>query len=562
MKQKCDVVLITLLDGDLVQHPEHLGVAYLAAELRKAGRTVEIFPTSPANQVEVINSIIHLKPKLVGFSLTTASFARATRVGQQLREGLGSATHITAGGSLATSLGDSLLRNPAWDFLDSSVRGDGEGPIVELLEALTRDRDLSRVPSLCHRTCAGVACNPPALAVNDLNTFSPPSRDQIRGGKQMTARIATSRGCTSRCSFCNAPNAANRLVGKVWRGRSPLSVVDEMETVYHDQKVRDFEFVDSTFEDPGGSAWAKERIANIARLILERKLDITFGCCIQAQNWHEEDLWLIRLLRSAGLQRVLVGVESGSAETLKRWLKKATPIDNRRTIRLFQSNSVYVNMGFIMFHPHSTRQELMENISFLQSVGCQNLRQFCTRMEIYPGTGVLETLRKEGLLCPEYDSTLNPFAYRFVDAEIERLAYAMALLAGEEYASSGTVDVLPPHFQFAFFDMALHSQLTREMRAAGSRGSADRLQQFISDYNAICDEMSTFNIDLFRTISTRVFSGESPREATAVLVDHVQSWYAEKMTEISQLYRDCVDEQLPFAAMDFVQYSNSPVGVQ
>jgi anaerobic magnesium-protoporphyrin IX monomethyl ester cyclase len=561
MKQKCDVVLITLLDGDLVQQPEHLGVAYLAAELRKAGWTVEIFATSPLNQAETVNSVGDLKPNLVGFSLTTASFARATGIGQQLRERLGPATHITAGGPLVTSLGAALLRNPDWDFLDSSVRGDGEAPIVKLMEALSRGKELGGVPSLCHRTCAGVACNPPASAINDLNRFSLPSRDQIQGGKQVTARIATSRGCTSRCSFCNAPNAANRLVGKAWRGRPPASVVDEMEALYHELKVRDFEFVDSTFEDPGGTTWAKERIATIARLIVERKLHITFGCCIQAQNWHEEDLWLIRLLRSAGLQRVLVGVESGSAGTLKRWLKKASPVDNRRTIRLFRSNSVYVNMGFIMFHPHSTRQELAENISFLESVGCHNLRLLCTRMEVYPGTRMLESLREEGLLRPEYDSTLNPYAYRFVDAEIERLAYAMALLAGEEYASSGTVEVLPPHFQFPFFDMALHAQLTREMRAAGPGRSA-RLQQFISGYGALCHEMSAFNLDLFHTISNRTFSGQTPREAIAGLAGRMQSWYAEKMAEASQLYLDCVDEQPPFAAVDSAQYSNSLVGVQ
>src|SRR5262249_32833785 len=99
MKQSCDVILITLLDGDLVQQPESLGVAYLAAELRKAGRSVEIFSTTPLNQPEVVKGIISLRPKLIGFSLTTASFARATNVGHQLREALGATTHITAGGA-------------------------------------------------------------------------------------------------------------------------------------------------------------------------------------------------------------------------------------------------------------------------------------------------------------------------------------------------------------------------------------------------------------------------------------------------------------------------------
>ncbi|HEX7286705.1 MAG TPA: radical SAM protein [Candidatus Angelobacter sp.] len=563
MKRTLDVALITLLDGDLVQHPEHLGVAYLAGELRKAGHTVEILAISPANEAAMTARVIALAPRLVGFSLTTASFARATRIGRQVREALGTATHITAGGPLATSLGASLLRNPAWDFLDSSVRGDGELPIIDLLAALAHGKRLDAVPSLCHHTLTGVVCNPLAGAINDLSSFSLPSRDQIQRGPQATARIATSRGCTSRCSFCNAPHAGNLLAGKVWRGRAPEDVVDEIVTIYHEMNVSDFEFVDSTFEDPGGTAWAKQRIAAMAQLLIQRNLNLTFGCCVQAQNWTENDLWLIDLLRRAGLQRVLIGVESGSAEALKRWLKKATPADNRRAIDLFRSRSIYVNIGFIMFHPHATWEEVMENASFLRSTACHNLRLFSTRMEVYPGTGILETLRREDLLLPEYDQTLNPFAYKFIDAQVAQLARAMALLAGEEYASSGTVTVLPPHLQFAFFDMTLHAQLTRKMRADAPAGRrTPRSQKFLADYGAICGEISRFNFDVFQTTAGRVRSGASAEQAAACMVDDVQDWYAEKIEEIALLYRNCMDEQLPLARPGSLDYSNFMVGVQ
>ena len=99
-----DVALITLLDGDLVQFPEHLGVAYLAAEVRNAGWTVEIFPTSPDNEAEVIARIASLQPRIAGFSLTTASFSWAGRIGQHLRELLGDSIHITAGGPVVSSM--------------------------------------------------------------------------------------------------------------------------------------------------------------------------------------------------------------------------------------------------------------------------------------------------------------------------------------------------------------------------------------------------------------------------------------------------------------------------
>lgn len=559
MNHALDVALITLLDGDLVKFPEHLGVAYLAAELRQHGRTAEVFSISPLNEAEAIARIVSARPRVVGFSLTTASFLRATRIGQQLREALGAMVHMTAGGPLVTSLGVSLLRNPSWEFLDSAVRGEGEVPMIHLLDALSGGGDLSTVPSLCYRNFAGVACNPMAASVTDLNRFTVPARDQVECGPQATARIATSRGCTSRCAFCNAPHAGNTLAGKVWRGRSPESVVDEMEAIYRGMGVRDFEFVDSTFEDPGGTAWAKQRIASIARLILDRGLNITFGCCVQSQNWRAEDLWLIDLLRRAGLQRVLMGVESGSAATLKRWNKKATPEDNRRAIALFRSRSVYVNMGFIMFHPHSTRSEVVENLAFLRSAGAHTLRPLCTRMEIYPGTASLESLRNDGLLLPEYDQTLNPFAYRFLDGDIERLAYAMALLTGEDYARTGAVDVLPPHLEFVFLDMAIHAKTTARLR---SGRTVPGLRDFMAEYRSLCAELSAFNLDVFAAIADRIFSGESAQRAAAGHAGRVRRFYTEKIAVLSGLYQDCINEQTPLPAPVLSPISNSMAGAQ
>ena len=178
-----DIALITLLDGDLVQIPEHLGVAYLAAEVRKAGWTVEIFPISPDNEAEAIARIASLRPRITGFSLTTASFVRASRIGQHLRELLGDSVHITAGGPVVSSMGASLLRNPAWTFLDSAVRGEGEVSIRQLLQVVAGNADFSSVPNLCYRTPADVISNPLNSAVHDLDHLPFASRDQIITGR-------------------------------------------------------------------------------------------------------------------------------------------------------------------------------------------------------------------------------------------------------------------------------------------------------------------------------------------------------------------------------------------
>jgi anaerobic magnesium-protoporphyrin IX monomethyl ester cyclase len=531
-----DVVLVTMLDGDLVQMPEHLGVAYLASELRAAGRSVELVVCTPQTESTFVSRVAVLSPQLVGISLTTASFGRTVALGSGLRSALGERVHITAGGPPATHLGAALLNTPGWSFLDSVVRGEGELAIVQLAGALERSSSLSHVSGLCYRTPTGIVCNPTAKPKGNLNSIPMAARDQLHLGPNSTARISTSRGCTSRCSFCNAPNANYASGGKVWRGRNPEDVVAEIEHLHLDLGVNDFEFVDSTFEDPGGTPWAKTRIATIAQLILERKLSLSYGCCVQAQNWKHEDLWLIALLNRAGLQRVLIGIESGADATLRRWSKKATLTDNRLAIELFQSQGVYVNPGFIMFHPHSDRREMAENAAFLRAWAGHNLRLYCTRLELYPGTPIVDELRSEGLLLPDYDATFRVFAYRFVDSSIARISHAMALLAGEEYAQHGTVSTLPPHFRFAFADAALHRFLFQQSRMLKncdlSRLDLDHLR---SQHRARCSELRILNSNVFACVCARIDAGLSAKEAVADLKQLVDSGYAEKLEEVDKV---------------------------
>src|SRR5262249_32831753 len=99
------VLLVVLLDGDLVQAPEHLGVGYLLAALRREGFGGSIIEVAQGEDDDVIDRIARGDPFLVGLTLTTVSVPRATSFGEKLRKRVGPTVHITAGGPLATFLG-------------------------------------------------------------------------------------------------------------------------------------------------------------------------------------------------------------------------------------------------------------------------------------------------------------------------------------------------------------------------------------------------------------------------------------------------------------------------
>jgi radical SAM superfamily enzyme YgiQ (UPF0313 family) len=495
------IILPILLSGDLVLTPEHLGPAYLTAVLRQAGALAAIDDSDAAHLDALLDRVAAFAPDIVGLSLTMVSLDEARTFGRALRERLGPDVFIVAGGPVATHLGARLLRTNGLEFVDALIRGEGEVPLLRLCEALHGGTSLDEVPNLCVRRGTEVQQTAMLPGISNLDALPFPARDQfeMHGGRLPYMRVSTSRGCTAHCTFCNAPHARNRVgpAIKAWRGASPERVVDEIEMLVSTYGANTFDFVDSTFEDPGGGRIGKERVARIAKLILERRLHIYFNICMQAVNWTDADRPLIALLRRAGLEKVLIGVESGSERGLARWQKKSTVADNDRAIALLREAGIYVAFGFIMFHPWSTFHEVRENQAFLHRNFGHNLRRFTTRLELYPGAEVLQELEAELLLDEDFQQTLNPYGFRFVDPRIERLSGALNALYGSDYQERGAIPDEPAVFRFETYDIVVHNFLNRLRRLYGEMPAAsETLEEFASAADAERISLANYNYAL------------------------------------------------------------------
>jgi anaerobic magnesium-protoporphyrin IX monomethyl ester cyclase len=541
VKKTLRFIFPVLLDGDLVLSPEHLGPSYLVAVLRNAGiecRIVEVLMESdPGNVVEDIR---RWEPDVVGLSLTTIGVNQATRFGVRLKECLPHRVFILGGGPLATHLGSKLLALDKWWFMDGLIRGEGEAPILRFAEALFAQQGFSGVPNLVYRSNNEVIENPLEAALNDLDIFPDPVRDQyeLHNLRFPYLRISTSRGCTSHCTFCNAPHTRNRVgpAVKGWRGQCASRVVDEIERLNRKYECNTFDFVDSTFEDPGGQRKGKERVREIAEEILRRELKIYYNICMQACNWSEVDRPLLRLLWESGLEKVLVGIESGSEEGLSRWEKLSTVEDNVRVIQLLREQNVYVAFGFISFHPHSTFEEIRANYRFLHSNMGHNLRRYTVRLELYPGAEVVEQLRTEGLLADDYDLHLNPFAYRYVDERVQKLASALNGLYGKEYEKDCTISKEPAVFVFETYDIVLHTYLSRLFRLyANNSAVVEILTECSNQVQAIKEQIAHFNYDLVSQYVDLAEKDQLTKQIVRSRSVEVEIYYKENISNLKSL---------------------------
>ena len=530
-----------LLDGDLVMSSEHLGVSYLVSILRDLGAKCLIVEVNsePFGDQLAIDEIADFGPDLIGLSLTTVTVSHATKFCSELKQRLAPETTFLAGGPLATFLGTKLLANPNWHFLDALVRGEGDIALVRYVEAFWHTGDYTSVPNLSWRDSSGrVIDNPMGRALPELDMLPEPARDQFEkhGGKLPYLRLATTRGCTARCTFCNAPHAGNRNApGKLWRARSSDCIVNEIERLYRKYDFNTFDFVDSTFEDPGSRA-AKQRISDIAKGIIDRNLKIFYNCCIQAKNWQEEDKPLIDLLYRSGLEKVLIGIESGSKIGLDRWKKKSTMEDNKRAIELMRGAGIYVAFGFIAFHPWSTFEEIRDNNIFLLKYMGHNLRRYTVRLEIYPGAEVVDILRKEGKLHHDFDVSLNPLSYDFHDNRVQRLAKCMSILYGEKYAEDMVISETPAVFEFETYDIVMHTFMSRLKRFFGAdvRGG-QILKAGEEKIEIVLNEMSKFNYALISEMTELAEHDLLTEQLAQEKQAPVQDFYQEKLNHLRQI---------------------------
>src|SRR5947209_2860031 len=113
-----------LLEGDMHNSPEHLGVGYLVAVLRSAGASCRVVEVADEGEAEPrARAIANWRPHIVSLTLTTLTAALAVSFGRTLRGHIGNRTLVVAGGPLATHRAGELLLLQGWEFLDLVVRG-------------------------------------------------------------------------------------------------------------------------------------------------------------------------------------------------------------------------------------------------------------------------------------------------------------------------------------------------------------------------------------------------------------------------------------------------------
>lgn len=410
----CRVVLIG------AEFEENLSLRYLAAAAARAGFDAHIVSyNQPSDEAQLIERVADLQPLVVGISVPFQT--RATellRLSTRLRD-RGVSAHITVGGHFVTFEYDNVLRD--FPAVDSVVRHEGETAFVQLLRLAARSVD-GRVQSdspagiagVVLRTETGAPLNGGKSALPPLDTLPFPDRfgeaHTVMGVR--CSPIVGSRGCYADCSFCCIYAYAENAQGARYRMRSVENIVDEMTEEYHERGVRLFIFHDDNFFVPSEKK-------NLARYTEMKQLleiagitDISLVIKCRPNDVTPE---LFRLLRSMGMIRAYVGIETNSDEGIVSLNRRISSEDNRKALRVFQELDIYCSFNMLIFDPEATLDGVWRNLAFMEEFADVPFN-FC-RAEVYAGTPLKLMLEQAGRLQGNYMA----WGYTMRDPRVELL---------------------------------------------------------------------------------------------------------------------------------------------
>lgn len=408
---------------------ENLGIGYLAAYLRQNGIQVELMNclAQDLNAAQAADRIAHINPQVIG--ITTSKYNREMSGELQLAKEIrthGLSAPILLGGHPATFNAEEIVT--AFPEIDAVVRGEGELTLLEVVQKAGAGHDWREALGLTFQINGQVINNPSRPLIADLDQLPFPSRDLrpfMDPERRMTARMTASRGCYGHCSFCSISSFYRSCPGKIWRGRSPQNIVDEMEQLQREWNIISVEFVDDIFIGPGTAG--RERAYAIAKEIIRRKLFVGFSMETRAT---EVDRELMAFLKQAGLGTVFLGLESGDQRSLDLYNKQTTVAQNKRAVKIIDELSINLEYGFIMFHPFLTPEDFLENLAFLRELklcdrGSTTAACIQTTLMVLSGTQLEKDLSASGLLIPIRDlpdAKFNgDYGIRFADKRTQLL---------------------------------------------------------------------------------------------------------------------------------------------
>ena len=276
---------------------------------------------------------------------------RISRVAKRARPDL----PVVWGGWHPSMFARECLAEPS---VDVTVRGQGEETFAEIVRRLAAGQSLEGCAGCTVRLADGSICENPPRPLAPVDRFRahdyaliPVERYfRLKGKRQLD--YISSQGCAFRCAFCSDPF----VYGRKWVGLEPTRMALRLKELWDRYGFDDVNFQDETFFTRA------RRVQALADRIVESGMKISWAATMRADQGVRlpEEVWA--RCKQSGLRRLLVGVESGSNEMLKRIRKDIRIEQVFHTAERMLKYRIAGHFPFIVGFPEESEQAVQATL--------------------------------------------------------------------------------------------------------------------------------------------------------------------------------------------------------
>lgn len=384
---------------------ENLGIEYISATLKKYGHeTFLLFDPQLFNDLflkmrflsrffdyrdEIMESIERRRPQLVAFSVVSDNFNWACSYAEKIKRKFPNII-IVFGGPHITAVPEQVLSN--W-FVDFVISGEGEYPMLELVEALEKGDSFEEIRNLGYKNNDVCFVNETRPLLQNLDELPFPDTELFLDANPYARKeynIITARGCVNRCSYCH--NSMDRKLlwkncGKFLRRRSIENIIEELKIRKEKYGFETLCIWDEVFTCD--EKWLEKFCE-----IYKKEINVPFWTFIHPSHVTKKT---VQLLEEAGCWEVEMGVQTLNQDVkdniLHRYEKKEDVI---KAIDLFSNSKIRLVVDVIFGLPQLKEDDYIELIETFNEHRPTKIQTFWLRY--YPGTDIIPIAENIGLL--------------------------------------------------------------------------------------------------------------------------------------------------------------------
>jgi len=387
-------VLLVVYNNESYIHEFPLGLAYIAAVLRKEGIDVEIYNQDMHHYPDeyLTKYLDGNRFDVIGVSIIGGyyQYRKLLKISEAVNKSKNRPFYIIGGHGPSPEPEFFLKKNLA----DAIIVGEGEITIINLLNALANHKSLSTVKGIAYRNGKNVIVNQRQPLIEDIDTIPYPAYDLFPmeyyrllptpkcKNTDFSMAMLSGRGCKFTCNFCYRMDEG-------FRPRKNEAIIDEIRLLQKDFGITYIRFADELLMS------SVSRVESLCRDFIKAKLNIKWDCNGRL-NYARPNI--LKLMKESGCMFINYGIEAMDDEILKNMNKALTTKQIITGIEATLESGISPGYNIIFGNIGESKETLEKGVEFLLKY--DDGAQFRTIRPVtpYPGSPLYYYAIEKGLL--------------------------------------------------------------------------------------------------------------------------------------------------------------------